>query len=142
MLYVMANPGVYRKLQSEIDSTICSGPIISDEKARTLPYLQAVIKEGARMCPPATGMLNKRTPPEGDTINGRFVPGGVDIGQCAWGLQRSKTVYGIDSMLFRPERWLDNDEEKVKNMERHNFVFGAGSRTCKSKSLMSLIQTY
>lgn len=139
MLYIMTNPQIYKKLQSEIDSTTRKGRVISDEQARTLPYLQSVIKEGARMCPPATGILSKRTPPEGDTINGRFVPGGVDIGQCIWGVQRSKDVYGQDSMLFRPERWLEANGEQLENMEKSlGLVWGYGKYSCLGKNIAFL----
>jgi len=127
MLYIVTNPHVYKAIQAEIDSTDVKDVIISDEEAKTLPYLQAVIKEGARICPPATGLLSKVTPAQGDTINGRFVPKGTEIGQCAWGLQRSKKVYGDDSMMFRPERWLEAEGERLQNMEKSvALIWGYG----------------
>lgn len=49
MLFIITNIQVYKALQSEIDSFSPRSTIISDEEAKTLPYLQAVIKEGARM---------------------------------------------------------------------------------------------
>jgi len=88
------------------------------------------------MCPPAAGLLSKKTPPQGDAFNGRFIPGGVDIGQCAWGLQRSKTVYGNDSMLFRPERWLEAKGETLEQMERSlGLVWGHGKYSCLGKAV-------
>lgn len=139
MLYVMTNPSIYRNLQVEIDSTIRPGRIITDELARTLLYLQAVIKEGARMCPPATGMLNKVTPPQGDTINGRYIPGGVEIGQCIWGVERSKQVFGHDSMIFRPERWLEAKGEQLERMDKSvNLVWGYGKYSCLGKNIAYL----
>ena len=139
MLYVMTNPHIYKRLQAEIDSTIREGRVISDEQARKLPYLQAVIKEAARMCPPATGMLNKKTPPQGDTINGRFVPGGVEIGQCIWGVERSKEIFGQDSMLYRPERWLEARGEQLEKMEKSvALVWGYGKYSCLGKGIAYL----
>lgn len=139
MLYVMTSPHIYRKLQAEIDSTTRPGHIISDEQARTLPYLQAVIKEAARICPPATGILSKKTPPQGDTINGRFVPGGVDIGQCLWGVERSKEVFGEDSMIFKPERWLEAKGEQLEKMEKSvALVWGYGKYSCLGKGIAFL----
>lgn len=139
MLYIMTNPHLYMRLQSEIDSTTCQGRIISDQQARTLPYLQAVIREGARMCPPATGILCKKTPPEGDTIHGKFIPGGVDIGQCILAVERSKEVFGEDSFLFRPERWLEADEEKLERMEKSlALVWGYGKYSCVGKNIAFL----
>ena len=71
------------RLRAEIDEVVNNGSIsspIQDCEARALPYLQACIKEGLRMFPPATGRLPKEVPPEGDTFNGVFLPGGTEIG--------------------------------------------------------------
>ena len=139
MLYIMTHSQVYRKLQAEIDSACCEGKIISDKEAKTLPYLQAVIKEGSRICPPATGILSKKAPPNGDTFKGTFIPGGTEIGQCAWGLQRSKEVYGEDSMLFRPERWLEAKGEKLERMEESlGLIWGHGKFSCLGKHIAFL----
>ena len=136
MLFVITNHHIYKTLQAEIDSTVVKGSIISDDQASTLRYLRAVIKEGARIWPPAAGLMSKKTPPEGDTINGVFVPGGIDIGQCAWGVQRSKKVYGEDSMVFRPERWLEANGEKLERMEKSlGLVWGYGKYSCLGKNI-------
>lgn len=83
MLHVMTNPRVYKTLVEEIIDAerkgIISSPIKSAE-ARKLPYLQAVIKEGLRIFPPITGLLVKLVNPGGETIKGRYVPGGTGIG--------------------------------------------------------------
>lgn len=71
---------------AEIDAAVADGTVpagrdqvISNTAGLSLPYLQACIKEGMRWLSPIAGMLPKQTPPEGDTINGYFVPGGVTI---------------------------------------------------------------
>ena len=134
MLYIMTNSQVYAKLQAEIDATLREGQVISDSQARTLPYLQAVIKEGSRICPPATGILSKKAPPTGDTFKGRFIPAGTEIGQCAWALHRSTEVYGDDSMIFRPERWLEAEGEDLKKMEKSlGLIWGYGKYSCLGK---------
>jgi cytochrome P450 len=139
MLYVMTSPPIYKKLQAEIDSTTRDGRIITDEHARTLVYLQAVIKEAARLCPPATGILSKKTPPQGDTVNGRFIPGGVEIGQCIWAVERSKEVFGQDSAMFRPERWLEAKGKQLEKMEKSvNLVWGYGKYSCLGKHIAYL----
>lgn len=51
MLHVVSHPRVYRTLQDEIDNAVKNGlvqgeSIISETDASTLPYLQAVIREG------------------------------------------------------------------------------------------------
>lgn len=97
------------------------------------------------MWPPTTGLIPKVTPPEGDTLNDVFIPSGTEIGQCAWGIQRSNKVYGEDSMVFDPNRWLRADGEALENMERSlGLVWGYGKYKCLGKSiaLMELNKVY
>lgn len=58
----------------------CISNPIQDSEAKALPYLQACIKEGLRLHPPTTALLNKTVPTEGDHLNGVFLPGGTEIG--------------------------------------------------------------
>lgn len=60
-----------------------------------------------------------------------YIPGGTEVGCNAWTVHRDRAVFGDDVDDWIPERWLDPDEQKLKDMERYNFVFGGGSRTCK-----------
>lgn len=78
-LYIITNPRVLNKLQEEIENSKISDPI-TDAEARGLPYLQAIIKEGFRIHAPVVGLMSKKVPEEGDTINEVFVPGGTSIG--------------------------------------------------------------
>jgi cytochrome P450 len=145
MLFIITNPSIYSKLQAEIDATVRPGHVISDVQARTLPYLQAVVKEGARIFPSATGIMSKVVPPEGDTINGIFIPGGTEIGKNDWGIQRDASVFGEDSMVFRPERWLEAHGEELEKMERSlGLVWGYGKYSCLGKNiaLMELNKCY
>ncbi|KAK1760102.1 cytochrome P450 [Echria macrotheca] len=113
LLMLQSHPLSYAKLQAEIDSAISSGTIsspIRDAEARKLPYLQAVIREGLRILPPASGPFFKTVPPEGDVINGIHVPGGTQIGSSPLAMHRSREIYGVDADVFRPERWLEEDD--------------------------------
>jgi cytochrome P450 len=95
-----------------------------------------VLKEGARIFPVATGIMPKIVPPEGDTINGIFIPGSTEIGKNDWAIQRDKNVYGEDSMLFRPERWLEAKGEQLERMERNlRLAWGYGKYSCLGKNL-------
>jgi len=140
MYFIMTNPLVYNKLRAELDGAKLSWPVNTDAEAKTLPYLQAVIKEGLRAWPPGAGISTKVVPPEGETLDdGRFIPGGTRIGWSAWGTHHSKEVYGEDSHYFRPERWLEADEENLVKMERvQDGMFGNGRYGCLGKSLAML----
>ncbi|EMR65628.1 putative cytochrome p450 protein [Eutypa lata UCREL1] len=114
-------------------------------EAKTLPYLQAVIYEGLRIHPPFTGLLCKKVPPEGDTYDGKFIPGGTRIAHSTWSIMRNKQVFGEDVEVFRPERWLGIDDARRTTMERTvDLAFGYGRWACAGKtvSFMELNKFY
>ncbi|KAI9783035.1 MAG: hypothetical protein M1816_001612 [Peltula sp. TS41687] len=133
LLYIISNPLIYARLQAEIDAAVATGSISSmvrNGEARKLLYLQACIKEGIRIFPPITALRERVTPPEGDTIRGHYIPGGVNIGLNMRGLLLNE-VFGPDPEVFRPERWLDSDPDKLQDMERvHELVFNWGYTRC------------
>jgi len=137
MLSLQSNPDAYRKLQAEIDSAIATGRIsspITDAEARHLPYLQAVIKEGLRILPPAGGPFFKTVPAGGDVIAGKYIPAGTQIGSSPLSIHHSKSIYGDDAEMFRPERWLEADEEKLTLMNNTvDLVFHYGKYLCLGK---------
>lgn len=140
MLYIITTSRVYTTLQREIDTASqqnrLSSPIVQDSEARLLPYLQAVIKEGMRIHPPATGLVAKRVPLEGDEIDGVKLPPGTKIGVNMWALLRDAKVFGNDAENFRPERWLEATGEKLKEMERQQeLVWGYGKYVCIGRSV-------
>ncbi|PGH27760.1 hypothetical protein AJ80_00548 [Polytolypa hystricis UAMH7299] len=140
VLFLITQPLALVKLQNELDQAEREGrlsrPILTYEEAKSLPYLQACVKEGLRIWPPVMGLMQKVVPPEGDTLDGRFVPGGTNIGYCAWGVHRRPETFGHDAEIFRPDRWLEGDPEgeKLQAMNRtHDLVFGSGRYACLGK---------
>jgi cytochrome P450 len=142
--YIVTNPRVYASLQRELDEAFANGalhrPILRDAEARKLPYLQACITEGLRIWPPVAALAYKKVPPEGETLeDGRFIPAGTNVGISTWALHRSKTMYGPDADLYRPERWLEARGEKLQAMNRDmELVFGGGRYTCLGKTIAFL----
>ncbi|KAI1081221.1 cytochrome P450 [Whalleya microplaca] len=148
MVNLLASPLSYIRLQREIDAAIAAGrvssPIRADE-GRQLEYLQAVIYEGLRMNPPFSGLAMKQVPPGGDTILGKWIPGGTRIAHNFLSTQRSTAVFGVDADVFRPERWLGIAEEKRREMvQTVELLFGYGRWGCSGKSVafMELNKVY
>ncbi|KAI3325275.1 benzoate 4-monooxygenase cytochrome p450 [Xylariaceae sp. AK1471] len=140
MLHIIASPVAYRKVKAETKLAVQEGrvsyPVITTDEARQLPYLQAVIKEGLRMFPPAPHLLSSETPVEGDTICGQRVPGGTQIAVIMWALARDRRVFGDDADTFRPERWLEADETSLKKMNSCvDLFFKAGKWQCLGKDI-------
>ncbi|KAL2880314.1 hypothetical protein SGCOL_004363 [Colletotrichum sp. CLE4] len=107
--------------------------------AKERPDMLAIIYEGLRMCAPFTGLCAKETPAGGDTIDGRFIPGGTRIAQNVWGTLRRVDVFGKDADLFRPERWIEADEATKDKMQKTTeFAFGYGRWGCAGKNVAFL----
>ncbi|EHK25117.1 uncharacterized protein TRIVIDRAFT_32994 [Trichoderma virens Gv29-8] len=137
LLSLITSPPAYSALIDEIRraSPSVSSPI-TWAQTQSLPYLQAVIREGLRMWPPVGGLGFKTVPPEGDYLNGYFVPGGTEIGQGFHGLGRSKAVWGPDADVFRPERWLAAQGDALRDMTNAvDTHFGYGKYSCLGKPI-------
>lgn len=59
----------------------------------------------------------------------------------AWVLHRNSDIFGEDPDEFRPERWLEADEQQARVMQQSFMSFGLGSRTCIGKNI-SLLEIY
>lgn len=144
--FITTNPKYLSRVQHEIDKAAEAG-LLSDtiqyEETRThLPFTVACIKEGHRLHPPITNIFPRVVPAGGCTIDGVFVPSGANVMSFSYVVQRDPELYGPDPESFRPERWLDDDDDgKVSKMESGIFAFGMGSRICLGKDL-ALLETY
>ncbi|KAK3368362.1 cytochrome P450 71A20 [Podospora didyma] len=148
LLFIMTSPLVYRRLQAEIDAGIKDGRIsspITDAEARNLPYLQAVIREGLRLWPPATAPLPKISYQD-QVVCGVHIPAGTHVAWAPFSFLRNKDTFGPDADLFRPERWLDIDPAKFRAMNQTVMMeFASGSRwECLGKTVaeIELNKTY
>ncbi|KAK8058425.1 Cytochrome P450 monooxygenase lolP1 [Apiospora phragmitis] len=145
LLHIIGIPRVYNRLQAEIDTGIREGRIseeITLQEAKALPYLQAVIQEGLRIWPPFVGLVMKQVPKGGDTFKGVFLPEGTRVAHSTWAVTRNKEIFGDDAEMFRPERWLEEeqpDREKRAHMARAaELVFGYGRWQCSGKTVALL----
>ncbi|KAH8885969.1 cytochrome P450 [Thozetella sp. PMI_491] len=139
LLHIFGTPRVYQRLKEEIQAATRSGRAsspIKHSEAKNLPYLQAVIYEGLRMRPPVLFGHHKQVPPEGDTINDIFVPGGTDIGHNFLAMMRLEDIFRSDVEVFRPERFMDSDEAtRTEMLHTVELIFGGGRWSCAGKQL-------
>lgn len=97
------------------------------------------------MRPPVPTMFPKVVPPQGDEIDGKFIPGGTAIGWNLIPMVRSPQHWGHDPDVFRPERFMEAEEKVRASMERNvDMVFGYGRYGCAGKPLamMELNKVY
>ncbi|KAK5005102.1 hypothetical protein LTR28_008116 [Elasticomyces elasticus] len=136
--------GRYKVLQNEIKNVLRARTSddfdrhISWNEGHKMTYLQACIKETMRIHPALGQILPRIVPTSGVHLCGKFIPEGTEVGCNAWTVHRDRAVFGDDVDDWRPERWLDSDEHRVKEMDRYIFIFGGGSRTCIGRHIAML----
>jgi cytochrome P450 len=141
--HLLKNPETLKRLRKELDDAGADGLFVDArlvrwEESQKLPYLNAVIKEALRIFPAAGLPLERIVPPGGVQLCGRFIPAGTVVGCSAWLIHRNQAVFGPDSDIFRPERWLEGTEKAKSDMNACLFTFGAGARTCVGKNISYL----
>lgn len=143
--YILINPPVHKKLRAELDSANLAFPAKYDQ-TKDLPYLNAVIKEGMRMHPVISGILERIVPSGGLTLlDGRIIAAGTKVGINPWVSTRNTDIYGEDADEFRPERWLQAEDEtkvaygaRLKRMRDVDFTFGSGNRICIGRNMATV----
>lgn len=137
LLALLTTPSALSRLQAELAAlNLNLSQIIPASTAESLPYLSAVVLEGLRMWPPTTGLGCKQVPPGGDIICGVPVPEGTQVGHNFSGMMRAREIWGGDGGVFRPERWLEMDEQERKERETVvELAFGSGRFRCLGRRL-------
>ncbi|KAG9250674.1 cytochrome P450 [Emericellopsis atlantica] len=144
--HVARNPQVQVKLVQELDKAGLDIPAQWGD-IKSLPYLDAVVRESYRISP-GLGLVLERVVPEGgfELPDGRSLPGGTKVGINPCVVTRDAELFGPDVETYRPERWLrESMEEEAqfqtryrKMMQVTDFGFGAGTRVCLGKHLAKI----
>ncbi|KKA24449.1 Cytochrome P450 (Eurofung) [Rasamsonia emersonii CBS 393.64] len=140
--HLLKNPSTLQRLLSEIDSAAKEGLIsktVTWKESRNLVYLDACIKEAARIHPPISFPLERIVPEPGLTLDGGryYLPGGTRVLMNPWSVHRDEQMFDKDPDVWRPERWLC-DEQQKKAMYNGLLTFGAGHRSCLGKNISYL----
>ena len=114
------------------------GRLPSPKTLDSLPLLQALLQETLRLHAAIPGPQPRITPAGGCTLGpeGEYgkIPGGIRISAQAWNLHRNPDVFP-EPESWKPERWLNADEEKLREMNRWFWAFGSGGRMCLGSNL-------
>jgi cytochrome P450 len=139
--YLLANPSAYETLVSEICSRFQSEDQISASSVSALPYLNAVLNETLRLCPPIPDGMRRAVPKGGACVAGESFPEGTVLGVACWSVFQDEKHFSSPS-TFAPERWLDadNKNDKVKSAyPTHNtkafYPFSLGPHGCLGQNL-------
>lgn len=140
--YLARRPDVQAKLAQEIISRFSSyDEIKSGDKLHSCKYLTAFLQEALRMTPPVSAEPAREVLQGGTTVDGHYIPQGLNVSTGLYCLSYNKDVYP-EPFKFRPERWIVAENEKdgssaesVALAESGFCAFSTGSRGCVGKNL-------
>ncbi|KAI3320354.1 cytochrome P450 monooxygenase-like protein [Xylariaceae sp. AK1471] len=124
---------IVQRIREELQQhQICNGNSFSVTELQHLEYLNAFINETLRMYPTNPSGLYRLTPPEGTTIAGHFLPGGVKLISPHYTVLRSPKAFRFPNE-FIPERWTTRPDLVLK--KKAFCPFSLGRFSCIGKNL-------
>ncbi|GLB44585.1 putative cytochrome p450 [Lyophyllum shimeji] len=124
VLAMVRNPGVFRKVQDEMDRVVGTERLPTLDDRGSLPYLECVLKEVLRWNPPAPLGLPHRLM-EDDVYRGYHIPKGASVFTNIFAILQD--CFQPD--IFRPERHMDESDLP----DPRDVVFGFGRRICPGR---------
>ncbi|KAH9434808.1 hypothetical protein MCOR02_003771 [Pyricularia oryzae] len=132
---LLQHPDVLHRLVSVIRTDF---PAIDDMNLVNLQqheYLNAVIKEGLRLYPPAADFLFRTSGGQSVVVAGRVVPPKTSLTMNLWAMYRDPTNFHRP-LEFIPDRWLKDAPAEFDKDDRACFKpFSVGPRDCIGKNL-------
>ena len=86
--YLARYPTHIQKLREELEPLMLSGEAFNVRKVQNAKHLNGVINETLRLHPPTPSGGFRITPPQGLTVDGVFIPGGVNLNVPIYALGR------------------------------------------------------
>lgn len=154
--YLVSNPDKLATATEEVREQFRLESDFTLHALSKLPYLNAVLHEGLRLCPPIPWILPRMVPAGGDTVCGTWLPGGVShvfsadqlpsltcrqtrVSVQPWTINRDPD-YFHEPTSFAPERWLpeaSSDPASPFFNDRRQAIqpFSVGPRACLGQNL-------
>lgn len=144
---LMKNPRVIKKLRNEINEALGGIDnayaddisIFTSEKMSQVRYLRACLDEALRDLPPTSIGLLRMTPPEGATVAGHYLKGGITASVPTYTIHHDANLFP-DPFAYKPERWLESSEEERRNLKTCVIPFTLGRHACIGRNIAFLEQ--
>ncbi|TVY82835.1 Versicolorin B desaturase [Lachnellula suecica] len=131
------NKHILQRLCKDIRWKFKDEDSITIDAIQDLPYLEAVLNEGLRICNPIPGGLPRVVPEGGDTFCGVYLPGGTRLAVRTFAVNRSKRLFANPD-TFVPERWLQKGQRPSEYDGDHlsaSKPFSVGFHSCLGRPL-------
>lgn len=130
---LLNNPKTLEIAQNEIDEHVGRDRLVEESDIKNLVYLQAIIKETMRLCPPVP-LSAPHMAREDCVVAGYNVAKGTTLFTNQWKMHRDPNVWS-DPNEFQPERFLTSQKDiDVKGNHFELLPFGSGRRMCPGVS--------
>ena len=139
--YLLREPEKLEKLNREIRTSIHEGEEVTAASLKKLPYLNAVLSEGLRLCPTIPDGMRRLVPKGGAAVAGEMLSEGTVVSIPQWACYQSTSNF-YKPTEFHPERWLgqtvgglavfDKDRKDALN------PFSLGAHNCPGRELAYL----
>ncbi|KAI0712465.1 CyP450 monooxygenase [Earliella scabrosa] len=124
-------PDVQKRAQAELDAVVGTGRLPDHADRRSLPYVDALVKETIRW-QPAAPLALPHVSTEDVEYDGYFIPAGTILFANSWACLHDPETYP-DPERFMPERYLRDDKPDPTACDPARFVFGYGRRVCPGR---------
>jgi cytochrome P450 len=134
---LLQHPDWITTLRTEIDPHFrASAPELpSLATLRSLPYLDALVKESLRLGMAASSRLPRTVPKDMSAplvIDGQIVPAGTTVSMSVYTMHTSEDIWGSNAKDFDPYRWT---LEKPSGLASQLVPFSIGKRNCIGQNL-------
>ena len=136
---LLRNHDKLKNLTHEIRSTFPDEGNINGVSLSRLPYLNAVLHEGLRLCPTIPDGMTRQVPKRGAVVTGRSLPEGTVVSIPQWATYQSAGNFASPT-TFAPERWLEDSNTAAYKADREDMFwpFSLGAHICPRKGLAYL----
>ncbi|KAH9898437.1 cytochrome P450 [Cubamyces lactineus] len=130
-LAMALHPDVQRKAQAELDAVVGLMRLPDFEDQRSLPYIEAIVKECLRWQNVFTLGLPHRLMQD-DEYDGYYIPKGSIVLGNIWAISHNPQAYR-DPDAFNPDRFLTDDQMGHSLPDPSDYAFGFGRRACPGR---------
>ncbi|KAL7619408.1 hypothetical protein AAE478_009947 [Parahypoxylon ruwenzoriense] len=135
LFLLLDNPKILAELTTSVRNEFKNRSEIVNLNLQKHEYLNAVLKEGLRLYPPAPDTLFRSTVNSTAIVAGRVVPPDTSLTMNLWAAGRSEQNYHR-AQEFLPERWLKDAPGEFDKDDKGAFKpFSVGPRDCIGKNL-------
>ncbi|KAJ3953216.1 hypothetical protein N0V92_010327 [Colletotrichum tropicale] len=125
--YLLRHPGKLEKVLKELKTVGTNSEGLYEYRdISSLPYLSATIKEILRLSSPVPGIIPRRVPKGGATVDSYYLPEGTTVSQTLRTIHDNPDLFA-EPEKFIPERWLG---EQGWALEKYFVPFSKGPRSC------------